>query len=235
MYRIALCEDEVEFIASEESLCTLILDKMKIEYRLDVYHSGEELAQAHRAGEKYDVVLLDILMKGMSGIELARLIRKTDEQVTIIFITSSPDFALDGYDVRALHYLLKPVNQQVLESLLVKEYEVRHHKEYMLFDFRGSITKTALADILYLEIDTPKVAVNTQNGQMHYTGKLSTLLQEMPRGMFVRCHQSYAVNIHHVLQLMKTDIKLSNGQMVPISRTFRGEVQKAFMEMIRGE
>jgi len=132
MYRVVICDDEQTFSDMQEEVCRAILDKMDIEYQISVFASSAKFMDAFtEQPEKFDLILLDIVMNGVDGIELAKRIRQKSEDVEIIFITSYQDYVFQGYDVNACGYLMKPVDKQKLEQLIVKAYE-KQFKENML-------------------------------------------------------------------------------------------------------
>ena len=127
MYRVALCEDDAHCSVELETVCRAIFDKLMIEYELDVFDSSEAFLHAfseeHR---RFDLMLLDIVMAQPNGMELAQRIRREGAEGAIVFVTSNRDYALQGYDVGALHYLMKPVDQAVLERVISADYQERN-------------------------------------------------------------------------------------------------------------
>ena len=116
MYRVAVCEDEAILCANLCAQCESILDKLKVEHRITSFSSAEELENALLAGEEFSLLCLDILMGGKSGMKLAQELRQRDDKTSILFITSSTEFLKDGYSVRPIQYLLKPVQAAELEQ-----------------------------------------------------------------------------------------------------------------------
>ena len=111
MYRLAVCEDEEQARAALCALCGEILDGWGVEHSVAAFSSAEELEGALGAGERFDLLCLEILMEGKTGMELAKQLRGWDEDVSLLFITSSSDFLKDGYAVRPIQYLFKPVRR----------------------------------------------------------------------------------------------------------------------------
>ena len=116
MYRVAVCEDEAILCANLCAQCESILDKLKVEHRITSFSSAEKLENALLAGEEFSLLCLDILMGGKSGMKLAQELRQRDDKTSILFITSSTEFLKDGYSVRPIQYLLKPVQAAELEQ-----------------------------------------------------------------------------------------------------------------------
>lgn len=151
MYRVALCEDEAFFSMELGKMCRGILDHLAIEYELIPFNSSKEFLHAFLAmGKRFDLMLLDIVMAEPDGMELAHMIRKDDPNGAIIFVTSNPDYALQGYDVQALHYLIKPAKQEVLERLIKADYHTRFQTNFILFETSTQKVRVALQDIISL-------------------------------------------------------------------------------------
>lgn len=235
MYKVALCEDESVFFEEQKKICQNIFDGLNIEYHISGFRDSDDFLKAFmEQGHRYDLLLLDILMDGEDGMALARRIRKSDRDVTIIFITSSPDFALQGYDVGALHYLMKPLDGGKLEQLIHADYHSRFPNQFFLFETREGKRRVAIKDIICLETAGRRVEVTVREGPIYVSGKLTDLLKELPKELFTRCHQAYAVNIRNIRELTKQDAITVNGKEIPVSRTYMQDVQKAFVRQIRG-
>jgi len=234
MYHIAICEDEKVFSQTHEKICTDILKRNSITNKIDLFASGEDFLAVFASGEKhYDLILLDIVMGGMNGMELAAEIRKRDEKAAIVFITSSREYALDGYNVNALHYLLKPVDSVVLEHLILSDYKNKFQSEFLCFKSGVQNLRLPVNDIIRAETVGRRVEITLTDSVVTYPGKLTKLLEELPKDQFVRCHQAFAVNIQKTRELTRQSALSVNGVETPVSRTFTKEVQKAFLVNIR--
>lgn len=234
MYQVALCEDEKLFSQEQEKICRNILDKLNAEYQIDVFDSGQDFMKAFLQKQKrFDLILLDIIMEKPDGMDLARLVRQTDLDAAIIFITSNRDYALQGYDVQALHYLIKPVDSEILEKLIVSDYQGRFQNNFYIFETGAQKLRVAVKDIVSLETVGRQVAVTLLSGTAHYSGKLAELLSQLPQDRFIRCHQAFAINIQNIKELNRQDAIAANGKIIPISRTFAKDVKKAFLKQMR--
>lgn len=235
MYRVALCEDEAHCSAELETACHAIFEKLMIEYELDVFDSSEAFLHAfseeHR---RFDLMLLDIVMAQPNGMELAQRIRQEGAEGAIVFVTSNRDYALQGYDVRALHYLMKPVDQAVLERVISADYQERFQTSFFVFEMGQQKLRVALKDIITLETVGRRVAVTLRGDTVFFSGKLTTLLALLPMEQFVRCHQAFALNIRNVRELTGNEAVTVTGKCVPVSRSFTKDVQRAFVRCLRG-
>jgi DNA-binding LytR/AlgR family response regulator len=172
-------------------------------------------------------------MDGMNGMELARKIRGCDSEVTIIFVTSSIDYALQGYDVNALHYLIKPLNSSVLEQLISADYRKKFQNDFLCFKSGTKSLRISFGDIIRVETTGRRVTITLQDEDVYYPGKLSELLEELPQREFVRCHQAFAINLRNTKELTRQSAIAANGVETPISRTYAKDTQKAFLRYIR--
>ena len=230
MYQVALCEDEKIFTQVLEKICRQIFENLKTEYRITAFSSGEDFLRAFSdEHQRFDLILLDIVMGGISGIELARKIRETDREATIIFVTSHKEYVFEGYDVNALHYLLKPVDAALLERLVIKAYKDRFQSSFLSFKSGTQNHRIAVKDIVSLETRGRKVRITLADRTLLYSGKLAELLDELPNDAFVRCHQSHAISIGNIRELTRFAAIATNGKKVPISRAYLKAVQKAFL------
>lgn len=230
MYRVAVCDDEHIFCESEKEVCGVVLERMGVPFLVDAYQSGEDfLRRFFENPQLYDLVLLDIIMDSLNGMEIAGKIREENKDITIIFITSSTDYTLQGYDVRALHYLVKPVDSSMLERLIREDYRERFEKMFVVLDTASGALKVDCKDIVYVEISGRKLAVNMRDKVVYHMGRMNDMLALLPGDVFVRCHQSFAVNINHIRELRKNSAVMQDQRMVPVSRMHVKELQRMFL------
>jgi DNA-binding LytR/AlgR family response regulator len=234
LYYVALCDDEKIYSDAQARICRKILDSLNIEYQISVFDGSVNfLTSFAKEQKRYDLILLDIVMDGANGIELAKTIRESDKDAVIIFITASREYTLQGYDVNALHYLMKPVDATILERLIKSAYNDKFQSNYFIFKSGVQNIRISTKDIISLETTGRKVEITLQNETLQYSGKLTELLAELPNDRFVRCHQAFAVNINNIRELTRQDAIAVNGKKIPISRAFLKDVQKAFLRQMQ--
>lgn len=233
LYTVAICEDESVFRNTQEKICRDIFEKLNIEYHISLFESSEEFYAAFSKGTRYDLILLDIIMDEISGVELARKIREHDGDAAIIFVTSNADFALQGYDVKALHYLMKPVDAAVLERLIALDYQHRFQNHFLVFKSGAQTYRIPIRDIICLETVGRRVEITLVNGTQYYSGKLTELLDELPKERFIRCHQAFAVNMANIRELTRQSAIAANGKEIPISRAYLKNIQDSFLRSIQ--
>lgn len=232
MYRIAICEDEAVFRLEQETVCRRICDGLHMEYEIAVFETGTDLLAVYDGGARYDLLLLDIVMDGLSGMELARRLRGLGDEAAIVFITSNPDYAIEGYDVGALHYLMKPLDGSALGKVIAADYKRRFSRSYLFVKSGTQNLRLPLKDIICLETVGRRVRITTLNGEIETPAKLAELLEYLPKEQFCRCHVGFAVNLCNIQTVSRTDAVAVNGKVVPVSRAYLKEVEKAFLKRI---
>lgn len=232
MIQIALCEDDPVFRQSQQQLCEEVLQALGWETQLTIYSCGEDLLTDWEKGIRYNLLLLDIVMGEIDGIALARRLRVMQADAAIVFITSNPNFALQGYDVDALHYLMKPLERATLTEVLQKYHAKQTGNKKLCFTIGASTICENLNDILFLETKGREVAVVLKHKTLTLPGKLSDLLITFPANLFLRCHQGFAVNASQIQQMNGNFAILHNGASIPIGRTYKKEFRDAFLNQM---
>lgn len=236
MLNIAICDDEkyiTDFLKSSVMDC---LAKADIEGNVTVFDDGQPLADMYKEGKaNFDMILLDITMKKCDGMTAAKMIRAVDSDVMIVFVTSSAEYVFTGYEVRAFRYILKPellhgfsgVFRECLEEL-TRSNEVR-----FTFQRSSETVSLPLRDILYFESDKRIIAVKTLTEQFSFYGKLDNIEEQLKKQDFVRCHQSFLVNAKKISSVRISDLTLTNGDTLPVSKRRAKETNEAFLWAMR--
>ena len=177
-----------------------------------------------------DLLLLDIEMGDMSGMELAKKLRAKGDMLPIIFITGFSEYIGDGYDVEALHSLLKPVDNEKLFRVLDR-YARRHRSDNRIILQSGDESVIVPSDdIVYLEAFGKKTQITLNGGkEIVCTCGLGSVSEKLGRG-FVSCHRSYIVNIEYITSFSKSEITLDSGKKIPLSRRSYDSVNRAFID-----
>lgn len=232
-YRVAVCDDDVEELNDLCNKISRLLDDNDADYTIDRFISGKSLIDAVVGQKmKYDILFLDILMAEVNGIMAAQKIREQDEGVSLVFITNSPDFVFAGYDVQALHYILKPVEAEKLAQTLLYDWHRRNEKNYLDVKLSHAVCRIIFDDICYLESRGRKIRIRTKNGDYETYGTLSRFMEILPAKQFISCHKSYAANLNYVSQITKTCFTTIDNQTIPISKSCYSEAKKAFINFI---
>ncbi len=225
-YHIALCDDDAvqrEYLAD---LVSAWAAEAGLDVRLALFPSGEAFL-ARDLGQ-FSILLLDIEMPGMDGITLARRVRERNETAVIVFITGYAEYIAEGYDVSALHYLMKPVDKSKLFSVLEKAVKTLDKNGKLLpLELGGELVMLPLRDLRYIEVQGNYV---TFHGKQAYKVKMPlvearALLDER----FFRTGRSFLVNLHYVRKVTKTDVYLATGEQIPLSRGLYESINRALI------
>lgn len=207
------------------------------------YSSAENFLFEWEAEQDFDALFVDIQMRQMNGMEMAKLVRRKDEKIHIIFTTGVTDYILEGYEVEAMHYLLKPISEEKIRGCMDKVAQRRDDCRCILVHARDEVCRLAAEQINYIEARGHGCVIETA---VKDAGRLCTKLLEVSEGIseledrlnswgFVRCHRSYLCGLANVHQIGKTEIIFDSGSRIPVSRRLRGEVNQAFIRYFRKE
>lgn len=227
MIRIAVVEDEelyqkqlIEYIQQYQKEKELPID-------IVTFSDGDEFINKYTA--QFDIILLDIQMPLMDGMSAAEEIRKVDSKVIIIFITNMAQYAIKGYAVDALDYVLKPITYFAFSERLEKAIERLNNRKthYLTIKVKSGYTRLEISDIYYIESQGHKLLLFTKNGEIESSGAIKDLENELTNYRFFRIHRGYLVNLNYVEGVNDSYAKVHENEL-PISRAKR----KSFMNAL---
>jgi len=229
---IAICEDDALQADAILTLLEAYLEQYAYTGEISVFTSGEELLASFTLGH-YDVILLDIYLGVLSGIDTARQIRAIDPTCAIIFITSSKDFAMESYSVQGSAYVVKPISKESLEKALFTCRDIfMRNARFIEIRVDRTVMKLPLIKIYYAESRENYVLFHSSAGEF----KTRTTLDETERQLggrpFYRCHHSYLINTNHVLRLTGNDILMRNQDSVPMRKAGRDTIRKELIDLL---
>ena len=196
-------------------------------FELTTFEDGDELVSDYRA--VYDIILLDVQMRRLDGMAAAEAIRKVDPDVILIFITNMAQFAIRGYAVDALDYILKPVPYFAFSQQMQKAVERlrKRQKTFLTVPIEGGLRRINVAEIYYLESEGHRVRIYAENGDLLVPGSLRALEEKLAGKPFARCNSGYLVNLAQVLGVQQNTVQVGPYQL-QISRPRK----KAFLEAL---
>lgn len=234
--RIGLCEDDKVQLAYINSLVNHWAGKNRIPIQTFQYESAEQLLFEHTDSFPFDLLILDIHMDKMNGMELARKIRMLDKDLTILFLTGQAEYVYEGYEVGAFRFLLKPIKEEQLMSALTQVYEKLTQKahKYYIFQYMGETMKLKYKDIIYAEAYGHYIKLITADNIYEWKYSLGKLMKELAHSQFSSPHRSYLVNLLYVETIGKTECVMLNNIHIPISRNYYQSFHLAFIEYYKG-
>ncbi len=228
--RIAVCEDEA---VQRELLGRYVQEWAQAAgARTEVvfFDSGGSFLFAWEDDRAYDLVMLDIEMGELNGMDLAARIRRQDQEVPIVFVTGYEEYMAYGYDVAALHYLVKPVKKNRLFTVLDRVWQGRQPKEKLLLDADQGMVSLTRGKIWYAEATGHQCILCLEKESHRLKCSIGALEKRLADGrQFVKCHRSYLVNLEHVAAVQKSDLILDDGRQIPLSRYVYRQVNEAFV------
>lgn len=233
MLQIAIVEDER---SNQEQLCEYITRygaETGEEFSIRCFMSGEAFLREYDG--RYDLVLLDVEMPGKDGMETARFLRKIDEQTVLVFITNMAQYAIQGYMVQALDYILKPISYISFKMRFARALgRVDYQKDaQILLDCNGQIVRIAVRSILYVEIQQKRLCYHTEQGDYTLRGTLKSVEDMLAKYPFAKGNYWYLVNLARVSTIGAKTLFIGDGDTeLPVSRGCRAELLAAFNDYI---
>lgn len=227
-YQVAICDDEPAAASCIAEIVRQWAAGSGNPAEIRVFPSAEAFLFLYAEDKYFDILLLDIEMSGMNGVELARRVRQENKEIQIIFITGYTDYISDGYEVEALHYLIKPVDAEKLIVVLDRAAEkLKKNERALLIEIRGELIRLPFYEISYLEVRQNYVTIHAKE---EYTVKktLSELEKELDGGFF-RAGRSYLVNLGFIRRISKTEVILKNGESFQLPRGMYEPLNRAMI------
>jgi two-component system response regulator LytT len=229
--RIAVCDDEELFRIEFKS----VLDKVLInaEYDIDTFSGGSSLYEAFLKNP-FDLVFLDIEMPGIDGITLAKRLRAVSENVQIVFLTSHIEYALEGYEVNALRYLVKPVDMNKLSEVLKYIQDKKNNSRQIMIKQEGEDIVIDISDVIYMESMDKNVRIVTSKSEYITRYNISDYEEELKNSGFLRIHRGYLISLSKVKKIVKNDVVMDGDISLPVSRSNIKTLKDALYAYVEG-
>lgn len=230
MYRAAVIDDEK---LDSEKIAACVGDwagQKGVRVQVTAFPSAEAFLFAYEEDKAWDLLLLDVEMREMSGIELAKKLRKGGLRAALIFITSHFEFWGEGYEVDALHYLTKPVAAEKLFPVLDRAWE-RGQEEppAVVISCEGETVKLLLDEILYVESFSHYICIHTPEREYKIKESISAFEEKLGAGFF-RVHRSYLASLKKIVRISRRSVTLDGGAELPLARGNYDSVSRAYIE-----
>lgn len=216
MLRIAVCDDELQTC---EEIAGYVRDYLKSRNReaaVDCYPGGKELVAAFK-NQSYDIVLLDIYMEGLSGIDTARKLRATGRECDICFITISTDHALESYRLKALDYLVKPVDREAVDGFLARALKhISQSSRYITISVNHSLQRVFIKNILWVNSANHVTYLHTKQDVRKTWHTLQDYGRWLDSPPFYRISRSFLVNFDEVRRMEEEFLLMTDGSTVPL-------------------
>lgn len=234
MLQIALCDDNIDELSNMVQLIDLYRTSKNLNCEYSVFSNGFELISDIEKGKRFDIYCLDIAMPGFTGIDVAREIRSVDKVAPILFFTSSPEFALQSYSVRAINYVLKPVTKEkffftfdeVLEHIKREEDE-----DFIIVKSSEGIQKILITNLVFAEVIGRNVRYHLNSAKViECTESFASACDNLMKyGCFIKPHRSYLVNMRYVDTIENNRVTLQTLSTVPVAQGRAREIKLQYL------
>lgn len=228
-YRVAIVDDSKTDAKFVQDILNSWANQRQANIQAEVFPSAESFLFRYAEDKDWDILLLDIEMGAMDGVTMAKRVRQDNEAVQIVFITGYSDYIAEGYEVAALHYLMKPVNREKLLTVLDRAMEKRKQEERCLnLEAYGEIVRIPFYEIRYLDVHQNYVTVHAK---ADYTVKrtLGDFEKELD-DRFCRVGRAMILNLKYIQRVTKNEVRLSDGTVLPLPRGAYDPLNRAIIQ-----
>lgn len=229
MYYIAICDDDISFTAEFHKRLSAVLASKNIDVEIEDFPDTTTFLRRLESGHAFDLIFLDIYLDGENGYQFAKRLRSENIGVEIVFITTTESYAVAGYDVSPILYLVKPFQDDQI-AYAIDIFLKKRQPSQILLNLSGELLSLDVAHILYIEVYGHKSCLHMASGEIRELRiPLNKLEQQLPSSIFVRSHQSYLVNMGYILSVARYQLTLSTGLTLPISQSKYLNLQNSFI------
>lgn len=230
---IAVCDDNETDLQYITDMVNAWAARERIPVALRSFPSGESFLFHYAENKDYDILLLDVEMGKLNGVDLARRVREQNGRAQIVFITGYPDFIAEGYEVSALHYLMKPVMPEKLGQVLDRAAALcRKERPFLLISSEHETLRIFFDEIYYAESQGHYMLIHTAQTVHQVRMTVSGLLEKLDDG-FYRCSRSFVVSLRHICRITTREVFLENQVTLPLGRGQYDEINTAMIRYLR--
>lgn len=231
--KIAVCDDEEYYRNYIKKLIKDYLVMENVDYSISLFSGGNEFCRDEYNIQQYDIIFLDIEMGEMSGMDVAHIIRKSNQKVDIVFITVMLDYVFEGYRVDALRYIMKDDLEQLLPECIKKVIDKKRSQcSKMLFEFVGGDREIDIHEVMYIESNGHKLLFKRDGDTLSMYEKINHVEKKLLDFGFIRTHQSYLVNVEYIEKIANYTIYLTDGREIPVTKPRYAEVKESYLRYI---
>lgn len=233
MVRIAVVEDDKNYADKLKTYLAQYQEESGRKLKIEYFQDGEDIAVDYKC--EFDIILMDIEMQFMDGMTAAEKIREMDDEVVIIFITNTPQYAMKGYMVDAMDYVLKPLAYYAFSQKIDRAIKrmAKHEEKYLSISVKGGIQKLTVSRITFVEVCDHSLFFHTLDGDFETKGSMKDVENELPEEKFFRCNKCYLVNLDYVDGVRDNDIIIGK-ELVQVSRSRRKELLNRLNDYMNG-
>ena len=240
MLQIAVCDDNIDDLSNMAQFINQYRTSKHLNCEYTVFPNGFDLISAIEKGKRFDIYCLDIIMPGFTGIDVAKEIRSYDKTVPILFLTSSPEFALESYSVKAINYILKPISKEKLFFTLdeiLERINIDKNDEMIIVKSNDGIQKILISNLVFLEVLGRNVLYHLNSGKVieckeSFTAICDSLLKYK---CFIKPHRSYLLNMQYVDTIEHNKVTLQTLSTVPIAQGKTREIKQEYLTYLMEE
>ena len=234
MLRIAVCDDNIDELSNMVQLINLYRSSRLLNCEYAVFPNGFDLVSALEKGKRFDIYCLDIIMPGFTGIDVAKEIRTLDKTAPILFFTSSPEFALESYSVKAINYVLKPVSKEKLFFTfdeLLEQIKTEKNDDAVIVKSNEGIQKILVSNLVFAEVIGRSVWYHLRSGKVIECAEPFSAVREnlLKYGCFIKPHRSYLVNMQYVDTIENHQVTLQTLSSVPVAQGKAREIKEQYL------
>lgn len=232
LVRVAIVEDETELHDYYGKMIEAWGNARDIRVITTFIENSEEYLFKYDRQNMFDIIFLDVCMKDMNGMELAHEIRKFDRNVQIVFLTGNAEYVFEGYEIGAVRYLIKPVEENELAKALdaCMEKLGSSREDYLTIKYQGENLRLPRNEIVLIKVDGHYLQMQTTDMVYEWKGSLKEMMDKLDPARFVMANRSAVVNLEFVNKITREECILENGETIPVSRGAYGPLNDAFMK-----
>jgi DNA-binding LytR/AlgR family response regulator len=234
MLQIAVCDDNIDELSNMVQLINLYRISKNFNCDYAVFLNGFDLVSALEKGKRFDIYCLDIIMPNFTGIDVAKEIRVFDKTAPILFFTSSPEFALESYSVKAINYILKPISKEKLFFTfdeMLEQIKMEKDEDIIIVKSNEGIQRIMISNLVFAEVIGRNVLYHLRSGKVieckePFSSVCDNLLKY---GCFIKPHRSYIVNMQYVDTIEKHQITLQTLSSIPVAQGKAREIKQLYL------